>query len=75
MEIIIMSSGNVIKRIREALNLTYADLGKELEVSRTAIYKWENEKAFPRKPQIMKIIEFAKKNKVKVKLNDFYEDK
>lgn len=40
--------GNYICKLREELNMTQAELAKELNLSDKAISKWENGQAFPR---------------------------
>lgn len=39
--------GRVIKRLREAKGLTQAELARLLDVGRSTIWNWENEKKLP----------------------------
>ncbi len=74
MEKISMSASEVVKRIRSGLNFSQAELGEKLSVSKTAIYKWEKGIVVPTHLYVKKLVGLAKEHKIKVKLEEFYND-
>ena len=69
-----MSAASEIKRIRHLLVLQQKEFAEQLRITRAAISNYESGKRMPTMPIIRKIIELAKKNKVKVNLEEFFND-
>lgn len=42
-----MRLGNQLQRLREAKNMSREELAQQINVSRQAVYKWENNKGYP----------------------------
>ncbi len=51
---------NQIKELREKNGLRQADLAKKLNISRTTVAKWENGQNFPRRKNLVKLIQILK---------------
>lgn len=69
-----MSSSEVLLKIREKLKMTHVELAKELNVTRTAIYNWEKGLRVPKDTQKRSIMNYALSHKIRVKLEDFFND-
>ena len=66
-----MNIGDVIKIIRELLNLTQQELALKLGVQYELINRWENNKVVPENRNINMIYSFAFDNKIYI--NNIYE--
>jgi transcriptional regulator with XRE-family HTH domain len=53
-----MILGNKLYKMRKAKNLSHEQLALELEISKTAIINWENNKTKPSLNNLMKICDF-----------------
>lgn len=53
--------GNRIHHIRESMNLTLEEFGKKFTppANKTIVWRWENDKARPRKKRLAKIAELG----------------
>ena len=69
-----MSVSLVLLKIRNKLKLTQMALAAELGVTRTAISYWANGLRSPKDQHKLKIISYAKKHNIKVKLEDFLHE-
>lgn len=66
-----MSAAGTIKRIRLSLCLEQQEFAALIGVNKGSISNYENGIRFPRLPTVRKIIDVAKKNKIKVNVEDF----
>jgi len=66
-----MNINETIKKLRMALCLEQAEFGELIDVSKGTICNYEAGRRKPRLPIIRKMMEIAKKNKVKIELEDF----
>ena len=66
-----MNINETIKKLRMALCLEQAEFGELIDVSKCTICNYEAGRRKPRLPIIRKMMEIAKKNKVKIELEDF----
>ncbi|WP_328253105.1 helix-turn-helix transcriptional regulator [Priestia megaterium] len=49
--------GEQLQRLREAKNMSREELAQQMNVSRQAVYKWENNKGYPGIQNLLKISE------------------
>jgi len=66
-----MPAAETIRKLRLALGLHQYEFCKEVGVEPGTISNWEMGRRFPKLPFIRKMVEIAKKNKVKMKVEDF----
>ena len=66
-----MSAGETIKRIRLSLCFDQQEFGKLIGVNKGSVCNYEKGVRLPRLPTIRKIMDVAKKNKIKVSVEDF----
>ncbi len=66
-----MKRGDAVKRLRVALFFNQTQFAALLGVTFGTICHWEKNTRSPRLPQIKKMLELAKKNKVKITFDDF----
>lgn len=52
-----MKLGEQLQRLREAKNMSREELAQQMNVSRQAVYKWENNKGYPGIQNLLKISE------------------
>ena len=52
-----MNLGERLQRLREEKNMSREDLAHEMNVSRQAVYKWENNKGYPDIENLIKLSE------------------
>ena len=52
-----MKLGEQLQRLREAKNMSREELAQQMNVSRQAIYKWENDKGYPDIQNLLKLSE------------------
>ncbi|PFB01799.1 transcriptional regulator [Priestia megaterium] len=52
-----MNLGEQLQRLREEKNMSREDLAHEMNVSRQAVYKWENNKGYPDIENLIKLSE------------------
>lgn len=71
MEVIEMSAAQAIKRIRMALLFEQEEFAELIGVSKQSVCNYEKGVRQPRLPVIRKILEVAKKNKIKASAEDF----
>lgn len=60
-----------IKNLRLSLGLEQKEFGEFLGVTMGTVSNWENSRRSPRLGRIRKMIELAKKNKIKLEIKDF----
>lgn len=65
---------NTIRQLRRDLLLTPTKFAAALGVSEASIFSWEAGRRAPRLDKVKAMIELAKKNGIKLKPNDFFED-
>lgn len=63
-----------IKNLRLRMGLGQDEFAKLLNVTVSTISNWEHGRRVPRMPHIREIIELAKKNKIKLTLDEFVDD-
>lgn len=66
-----MKINEAIKRLRMDLLLEQKEFGELIGVAKTSISHYESGNRRPRLPIIRKMVELAKKHKVKIALEDF----
>ncbi len=66
-----MTIGEAIKKLRLALCLEQQEFGVLIGVTKSSVCNYEQGNRKPRLPTIRKMMELAKKNKVKIALEDF----
>lgn len=66
-----MTLSEAVKKLRLDLLLEQKEFGEMLGVTKTSICNYEMGNRKPRLPIIRKMVEIAKKNKVKISLEDF----
>lgn len=66
-----MEISEKIKHLRLSLGLDQREFATLLEVTIATISNWEHKRRVPRLPKIRKMIEIAKKNKIKINIIDF----
>jgi DNA-binding transcriptional regulator YiaG len=66
-----MSCAEITKKIRVALQLEKQEIAGILDASPSAVGHWEAGRRIPRMPVIRRYMELAKKNKIKVSVEDF----
>jgi len=49
--------GEQLQRLREAKNMSREELAQQMNVSRQAVYKWENDKGYPDIQNLLKLSE------------------
>ncbi|WP_367998804.1 helix-turn-helix transcriptional regulator [Priestia megaterium] len=49
--------GNKLQRLREAKNMSREELAQQINVSRQAVYKWENNKGYPDIQNLLRLSE------------------
>lgn len=69
-----MSSSQTIKKIRLSLCLDQKEFAEKLELSTSTICGYERGYRTPRLPIIRKLLEIAKKNGMKLSIDDFIND-
>ncbi|WP_411970485.1 helix-turn-helix domain-containing protein [Priestia megaterium] len=52
-----MRLGNQLQRLREAKNMSREELAQQINVSRQAVYKWENNKGYPDIQNLLRLSE------------------
>ncbi|MGF9772955.1 helix-turn-helix transcriptional regulator [Priestia aryabhattai] len=52
-----MKLGEQLQRLREAQNMSREELAQQMNVSRQAVYKWENDKGYPDIQNLLKLSE------------------
>ncbi|MDO6851938.1 helix-turn-helix domain-containing protein [Priestia megaterium] len=52
-----MRLGNKLQRLREAKNMSREELAQQINVSRQAVYKWENNKGYPDIQNLLRLSE------------------
>lgn len=52
-----MKLGEQLQRLREAKNMSREELAQQMNVSRQAVYKWENDKGYPDIQNLLKLSE------------------
>jgi len=52
-----MELGEQLQRLREQKNMSREELAQEMNVSRQAVYKWENNKGYPDIENLIKLSE------------------
>ncbi len=65
---------SAVKNLRQHLLMTQLNFANELGCSREMIGKYESGKVYPRSSTIKKMMELARKNKIKIKVEDFLKD-
>lgn len=68
-----MSAANVIKRLRQALCLEQQEFAEKIGVTKSSVCNYEKGIRVPRLPTIRKILELAKKHKIKIGVEDFLD--
>ena len=58
--------GDIIKQIREQLNITQEQLARELNISFSTINRWGNGHTSPSKLAKMRLLEFCKNSSVDI---------
>lgn len=66
-----MIAAQSIKKLRLALGLEQSEFARELDVTTGTVCNWEHGRRAPRLPKIRKMVEMAKKNKLKMAIEDF----
>jgi DNA-binding transcriptional regulator YiaG len=66
-----MRASENIKKLRLSLGLEQSEFAQEVGVSTGTVCNWEKERRTPRLPKIRKMVELAKRNKLKFVLEDF----
>lgn len=66
-----MTISEAIKKLRMALCLEQQEFGQLIGVTKSSVCNYEQGTRKPRLPIIRKMMELAKKNKVKMTLEDF----
>jgi DNA-binding transcriptional regulator YiaG len=67
-------SAAAVHNIRINTCNTYESLSRELRVSTSSLFYWEAGKKLPSLTSIKKLLDYAKKKKIKVKVQDFLEE-
>jgi DNA-binding XRE family transcriptional regulator len=62
---------NAVKELRQKLNLSQAGFAREMGVCRQMIWRYEVGKAKPSIDIIKRMIDFSRKNNVKINAEDF----
>jgi transcriptional regulator with XRE-family HTH domain len=68
-----MATAEVIKQLRMALCLEQKELAALIGISASSISHYEAHVRMPKMSTIRKLLELAKKNKIKISVEDFYE--
>jgi predicted transcriptional regulator len=68
-----MNCSENIKKIRNQLFMTQAELAGALELSASIICKYETGSALPRRSTLKKLLEFTKRKGLKFKREDFLD--
>ena len=68
-----MSASIKIKEIRQKLCLEQSEFAKMLSVNKSSVCNYECGRRNPRMPTIRKIMDIAKRNKIKVDVEDFLQ--
>ena len=63
--------GAAIKQLRLMLCLEQHEFAELMGVVTGTVWNWEHGKRSPRLPNIRKMVELAKKNKLKIEITDF----
>lgn len=66
-----MSAAATIKKIRLHMCLEVSEFARLLSMSKSAIWHYERGSRLPRIPTVRKIMNLAKKHKIKVSVEDF----
>jgi|GEM_PF-2090890 DNA-binding transcriptional regulator YiaG len=66
-----MSVNEAIKKLRLLIGLEQSEFGQELEVTTGTVCNWEAGRRSPRLPKIRKMVELARKHKIKMNIEDF----
>lgn len=66
-----MNCTNIAKKIRLLLQLSQKEMAEVLESSTAAVSHWEKGTRSPRMPTVRRYMELAKKNKMKVSVEEF----
>jgi DNA-binding transcriptional regulator YiaG len=66
-----MTASQNIKKLRLSLGLEQSEFCKEFKVTSGTICNWECGRRKPRLIHVRKMVELAKRNKVKVSIEDF----
>jgi DNA-binding transcriptional regulator YiaG len=69
-----MATADIIKKLRLELGLELYEFGYHMGVSTGTVCNWEAGRRNPRLPKIRKMVELAKKHKIKVSIQDFLND-
>lgn len=67
----VTSSSEVVIRLRKELGFTHTQFAYHLGVTPGTVCNWENGRREPRLPKIRKMVELAKKHKLKIVIADF----
>lgn len=68
-----MSSSEAIKLVRRSLCLEQSEFAQQIGVTTGSVCNYEKGLRTPRLPIIRKILDIAKKNKIKVSPEDFFD--
>jgi DNA-binding transcriptional regulator YiaG len=66
-----MTVAEAIKNLRMALCLQQKEFAALIDVTESSVCNWESGRRSPRLPKIRKMMELAKKNKIKFNSEDF----
>lgn len=69
-----MSSSEAIKLVRKSLCLQQSEFAEQIGVTTSSVCNYERGIRTPRLPIIRKILDLAKKNKIKLTPQDFFEE-
>lgn len=69
-----MKAAKAIKMIRQALCLEQQEFAKQIGVTKSSVCNYEKGIRMPRLPTIRKILDLAKKNKIKIGVEDFLDE-
>lgn len=65
--------GATVKQLRLMLCLEQHEFAQLMDVVTGTVWSWENGTRRPRLPKIRKMIELAKRNKIKINILDFLD--
>lgn len=68
-----MNCAHAIKRLRQSLFMNQTDFASRLGVSFGSVCNWEMGRRNPRIEKVKIMLEMAKKNKIKVAIEDFLD--
>jgi len=60
-----------IKKLRLAIGFQLGEFGKIFSVTTSTVCNWESGRRSPRLPNIRKMVELAKKHRIKLTIDDF----